>query len=86
MTSSLSLDVEYLFWLVQVFFVDGCSAVSCDFGVFMREGECKFFYSDILFPAQLHRFLVKVGLHVFPCKLSDVLNCNFLFCKALRND
>ena len=27
---SLSLDVEYLFWWVPVFFADGCSAVTCD--------------------------------------------------------
>ena len=31
-----------------MFFVDGCSAVSCDFGVFVRGGELKFFYSTIL--------------------------------------
>ena len=29
-------------------FVDGCSAVSCDFGVFVRGGELKSFYSAIL--------------------------------------
>ena len=45
--SSLSLDVEHLFWEVWVFLVDGYSAVSCDFGVFVREGELKSFYSTI---------------------------------------
>ena len=33
---------------VQVFFVDGCSAVSCDLGVFMRAGELRSFYSAFL--------------------------------------
>lgn len=46
--SSWSSDIEYLFWKVQVFFVSGCWAISCDFGVFMRGGELKSFYSTIL--------------------------------------
>ena len=29
------------FWEVLVFLVDGCSAVSCDFGVFMKGAELK---------------------------------------------
>ena len=29
------------FWQVPVFFTDDCSAVSSDFGVFMRQGELK---------------------------------------------
>ena len=38
--SSLSLGVGYLFFggFQWVFFVDGCSTVSCDFGVFIRRG------------------------------------------------
>ena len=39
--SSLSLDVEYLFLVASGFFVNGCSSVSHDFGVFMRGGEPK---------------------------------------------
>mgnify|MGYP007134192993 CR=1 FL=1 len=35
----LSLDVQYLFWQVPV---NGCSAVSCDFVVFMRRGGCPY--------------------------------------------
>ena len=35
----MSLDVKYLFWQVLVFSVNGCSAVSCDFGVLKSEGE-----------------------------------------------
>ena len=38
---SLSLDTEYVFSWGVVFFVDGCSTVGCDFGVFMRGGELK---------------------------------------------
>ena len=34
----MSLDVEYLF-VVGLSFIDGCSAVSCDFGVLVRGGE-----------------------------------------------
>ena len=37
-------------------FVDGYSAVSCDFGVFMRGGELKSFYSAILSPTR--------GIHI----------------------
>ena len=32
----------------QSVFVDGCSAVSCDFGVYVRRGELTSFYSAIL--------------------------------------
>ena len=32
----------------SVFLVDGCSAVSCDFGVFVRMRELPSFYSAIL--------------------------------------
>ena len=32
----MSLNVKYLFWWIPVFLVIGCSAVSCDFGVFVR--------------------------------------------------
>ena len=45
--TSLSLSVGNLFWF-PVYFVDGCSAVSCNFGVLMREGELESFYSAIL--------------------------------------
>ena len=46
--SSLSLEVEYLFGRFQSFFVDGCSAVICDFVVFLRGGELRSFYSVTL--------------------------------------
>ena len=36
--------------LSSVFFVDSCSAVSCDSGVFMRGVELKSFYSAFLSP------------------------------------
>ena len=54
MDSSLPLVVDYLFWsfpgffVFLGFFVNGCSAVSCDFGVFVTGGELKSFYSTIL--------------------------------------
>ena len=54
--SSLSLDIAYAFWQIPVgffvLFVSGSSAVSCDFGVFMR-GERTSFYSTILSPPPL---------------------------------
>ena len=48
------LDVGYLFCRFQLFFVNGCSAVSCDFGVFVRRHELTSFYSAIL-PARPSR-------------------------------
>ena len=36
---SLSLHVEYFFLIDSTLFVDAYSAVSCDFGVFVRAGE-----------------------------------------------
>ena len=44
---ALSLDVKYLFWEVPVFFADGCSALSCDFGVVMTGHELES-YSAVL--------------------------------------
>ena len=35
------------FLVDPAFSVDGCSAVVCDFGVYVREGEFKFFCSRI---------------------------------------
>ena len=39
--SSLSLGIGCLFWQLPVYFVDGYSAVICDFCVFVRGGELK---------------------------------------------
>ena len=47
MASSLPLNVKYLFWLVPVIFIDGYSAVSFDFGVFMSGDELRSFYSTL---------------------------------------
>ena len=33
---------KILFGMFQYFFVNSCSTVSCDFGVFIRGGVCKF--------------------------------------------
>ena len=41
MVSSLSLDVGYFLGRFQHFFVDRCSAVSCDFGVFVKKKKKK---------------------------------------------
>ena len=46
--SSLSLYVRYIFFGRFQSFLDGCSTVSCDFGVFVRRGELMSFYSTIL--------------------------------------
>ena len=43
MVPSLSSIVEDLFWKVPVFFTDGCSASSCDFGALVRGGELRCF-------------------------------------------
>lgn len=43
----LSLCVVYLLWQLPVYFIDSCSAVSCDFTVFMRGGDLKSFYCAI---------------------------------------
>ena len=48
MASSLSLDVGIFFGRFQHFFVNDCSAVSCDLGVFIRRAELMSFYSAIL--------------------------------------
>lgn len=47
---SLSLHVEFFFffWYVSVLFVNDCSTVSWDFGIFTRGGKLKFFYSAVL--------------------------------------
>ena len=54
--SAMSLDVEYLFLIDLVFSVYDCSAVSCLFGVFVREDELKSFYSAISSPFWKHLF------------------------------
>lgn len=46
--SSLSLHVGNLFWLLPVYFIDGCWAVSCNFGAFKRGDELESFSSTIL--------------------------------------
>ena len=48
LVASSSLYVGYLFGKFQWYFVNGCSAVSCDFGVFMRGVELTSLYSTIL--------------------------------------
>ena len=65
----LSLDVEYLFWQVPVFFVNSSSAVNCDFGVFLRGELISFLLchlASILIPhnidfVDLHVFLTNTG-------------------------
>ena len=44
----MSLGTEDLFWEVLVFFIEGYSANSYDFGVLVRWGELGSFYSVIL--------------------------------------
>lgn len=54
---SLSLDIEYLFWFVPVFFVSGSSAVYCVL-LFLWDEVCSSsFHSAIFF-----RILLKVFL------------------------
>ena len=52
--SSLSLDVEYLFWYIPVCFASDFSSVSCNYGVFVRGAMHKSSPSTILFPALQH--------------------------------
>ena len=46
----------------SIFFFDGCSPVSCDFGIFVRRGELMSFYSAILSLAcskePIYKFLI----------------------------
>ena len=55
---SLSSGVDYLFLVgSSLFVVDGCLAVSCDYGVFVR-GELKSFYFTTLSPSLTESFEV----------------------------
>ena len=47
----MTLIVKELFWKVQIFFFDGCSADSCDFDVLLRGG--KFIFSILAAPSTL---------------------------------
>lgn len=49
-----------IFWYVPFFFAGDCSAISCDFDVFVRGGEIKFFYSTILSPISSAPILWKI--------------------------
>ena len=53
----ISLDVEYIFWYVPIFFIDGSSAVSCDFGVLVRGGELKVILLCCLFESNNTLFI-----------------------------
>ena len=66
MTSSLSLDIGYLFCQLPVYFVDGCSTVSCNFDVFVRGGDLESFYSEILSLSIMFNF---------PCSLAVLSTC-----------
>ena len=69
----LSLDVEYFFGEFQCLPVDGCSAVSCDYGALARGSDHTFFYSTILnqFPISLHICISQTGkLHALSCFFS----------------
>ena len=61
---SSSLGIGYLFGKFWHFFVDGCSAVSCDFGVFVGGSELTFFYFTILFleKSQIQIILLPLSL------------------------
>ena len=58
----MSLVVEDLFWHVLIFFINGVSAVSCDFSVFMRGVElrvllfCHLGHSLIILDRTVHLF------------------------------
>ena len=53
----MSLVVEDLFWQVLVFFINGCSADCCDFGVPVRGGELRVFLLGHLGQSPEHSFL-----------------------------
>ena len=42
------------FLVCSILFVNGCLAVSCDLGIFMRGDVLKFFYSTILSPSKFN--------------------------------
>ena len=52
------LYVGHRSWQVPIFFINGCSAVSCDFGVFMRRGEVKALFHCLQSPILLIYFKV----------------------------
>ena len=76
----MSLDIEYLFFVGSIFFfIDGYSAVSCDFGIFVKEGKIKSFYSAILFWTP-ELFVVTVQKHnwflyfeFIPCHFTEFI-------------
>lgn len=45
----MSLIVGELFWLVLVFFIDGCSVNTCNLGVSVRGGKLRSSYFSIIF-------------------------------------
>ena len=49
----MSLDVEYLGTVFSLF-IDGCSAVSCDFGVLVRRSKLESSYSATLSKKSSH--------------------------------
>lgn len=93
--SSLFCGIGYHFSWLPVNFVDGCSADSCNFAVFMRQGEFKSFYFAILsgFPYSRGMFKTKCLLHeqfdniiLFLVRTSFSHYCNmcvFLLCANL---
>ena len=93
--SSLFCGIGYHFSWLPGNFVDGCSADSCNFAVFMRQGEFKSFYFAILsgFPYSRGMFKTKCLLHeqfdniiLFLVRTSFSHYCNmcvFLLCANL---
>ena len=72
---SSSLGIGYLFGKFWHFFVDGCSAVSCDFGVFVGGSELTFFYFTILFleKSQIQIILLPLSLTSLLALCMDVI-------------
>ena len=62
--SSLSLDVEYLFWWVPVLSVV-VSAVRYDIGIFVGGVELKSFYSAILSPTRSQSSLITIDVDMW---------------------
>lgn len=64
-------------YLFVVVVVAGCLAVSCDFGVFSREGELKSFYFT-LFQNQGAAFTLDVCCLLPPCVGHDPLDMRYV--------
>ena len=72
-------------WVSSVFFVDSCSAVNCDSGVFKRGVELKFFYVQVLLLCLLVSSpKLNVYLNIFKSLKDEPRTQRLLFIQRLK--